>query len=114
MRLKAWGSSVPCDNWSLYMIECQGGGLYVGISKDVETRFLVHSKGEGAFYTKVNEPIQVLSQTVVGSHADAIKLERKVKKLSHVEKLVWVRLAKSGTEFSDLCGCFGFSNINNI
>jgi len=105
---------VPRNNWWLYTIECQGGGIYIGIAKDVETRFIVHSKGEGAFYTKVNKPIQILSQTVVGSHADAIKLERKVKKLSHDEKLVWARLSESGAEFSDLCGCFGFSNINNI
>lgn len=96
------------------MIECQGGGIYVGIAKDVKARFLVHSKGEGAFYTKVNKPIQILSQTLVGNHRSAIKIERKVKKLSHDEKLVWARLSESSTNFSDLCGCFGFSNINNI
>jgi len=96
------------------MIECQGGGIYVGIAKNVEARFAVHLAGEGAFYTKVNKPIQIFSQTMIGSHRNAIKIERKVKKLSHGEKLVWVRLSESGADFRDLCGCFGFSNINDI
>lgn len=96
------------------MIECQGGGIYVGITRNIEARFTVHLAGEGALYTKINKPIQVLSQTMIGSHSNAIKVERKVKKLSHAEKQVWVRLSESGANFSDLCGCFGFSNINDI
>ena len=101
------------DKWWLYLIECKGGGIYVGIAKNVEERFRVHLSGEGALYTKINRPLSVLAKVEVGTQKAALSIEKKVKKLKPSEKRVWVRLVESGADISELCSSFGFSNINN-
>ena len=101
------------DKWWLYLLECKGGGIYVGIAKSVEERFNVHLSGEGALYTKLNRPQRVMAKTMVGSQKQALSIERKVKKLPPYEKCVWVKLVESGADITELCSSFGFSNINN-
>ena len=34
--------------WYLYILECEGGRLYVGVTVDVEARFAAHTAGRGA------------------------------------------------------------------
>jgi len=99
--------------WWLYLLGCKGGGIYVGIAKDVEARFKAHQAGEGALYTKLNRPLAILASTKVGSHKQAMSIERKVKKLSPSEKVLWARIVESGADIKELCSSFGFSNINN-
>jgi len=36
--------------WCLYMIECGGGGTYIGIAVDVDSRYGKHVAGNGAIY----------------------------------------------------------------
>jgi len=100
-------------NWWLYLLKCKGGGIYVGIAKNVEERFMAHQSGEGALYTKLNYPESILARVEVGKHKDALRIERKVKKLSPYEKQVWVKLIESGADLEELCRSFGFRNIND-
>ena len=37
--------------WHLYLLDCTGGGIYVGIAKDVDARFAEHLAGCGALKT---------------------------------------------------------------
>jgi len=101
------------DKWWLYLIACKGGGIYVGIAKNVAERFKVHLSGEGALYTKINRPLSMLAKVEVGTQKAALSIEKKVKKLSPYEKRVWVKLVESGADISELCSSFGFSNIND-
>lgn len=48
-------TSAPESCW-LYVLECEGGSLYTGVSKDVEGRFRKHLSGKGAKYTRANRP----------------------------------------------------------
>ena len=82
------------------MLECQGGGIYVGIALDVEKRFNVHASGRGSLYTKINKPIQILAKVKVGSHAEAIRVERQIKKLPHHDKQRWCKAL--GTDGRDI------------
>jgi len=100
-------------SWYLYLLECKGGGFYVGVAKDVQERFRVHQAGEGALYTRLNKPLSIAASVLVGSQRDALRIERKVKKLKPYEKYVWIKLVESGADISELCSSFGFSNINN-
>ena len=34
--------------WHLYLLECEDGSLYTGITTDVERRFAEHLNGKGA------------------------------------------------------------------
>lgn len=91
---------MPSGDWWLYMIECKGGGIYVGIALDVERRYQQHEKGRGSIYTKINKPKRLLAKMCVGSHQDAIRMEREIKQLSPTEKMGWVR-ALCGTSTSN-------------
>ena len=46
--------------WALYLLECENGYLYAGISNDVERRFIQHQKGKGAKFTRINRPLKIL------------------------------------------------------
>lgn len=76
----------PC--W-LYLIECKGGGIYVGVAADVEERYEKHCKGTGALFTKLNKPIRLLGCFEFPSRAEAMRAEREMKGLSPMEKLQW-------------------------
>lgn len=78
------------DTWWLYMIECQGGGIYTGIAKDVEARYAQHVKGKGAKYTKMNPPVKLLLQMEYASHQVAAKEECKIKRLSRANKILFI------------------------
>ena len=77
------------EPWWLYLIECKGGGIYVGITKNVENRYLRHVQGKGSTYTKLNPPQTLLGKIKFQSHAEAFSFERSLKKLPHLEKLRW-------------------------
>ena len=42
--------------WYLYLIECQDGSIYTGITLDVAARYAAHQNGTGARYTRSHPP----------------------------------------------------------
>ena len=83
-------SAKPC--WHLYIIRCGNGTLYTGITTDVLRRFGEHeSQGvRCAKYLRGKLPLTLLFQTAVGDRSDALRLEHRVKQLSHREKAMLV------------------------
>lgn len=77
------------EPWWLYMIECEGGGVYVGIAKDVQARYRQHEEGKGAIYTKLRRPVRLLATQEYPSHKLAAQAEREMKKLPAREKWRW-------------------------
>jgi putative endonuclease len=75
--------------WWLYMIECEGGGIYTGIAKDVQARYEKHAKGKGAKYTKMNPPVRLLCSVEYQNHREAAEAEYAMKQLKPLEKLRW-------------------------
>lgn len=80
------------EAWWLYIIECDGGGLYVGIAKDVEARFRRHAAGQGALYTRINRPLRVLASKGFPDRCSAARAERAMKRLTPGEKWRWARV----------------------
>lgn len=72
--------------WYLYMIRCEGGSLYTGITTDVNRRFEEHKNGKGAKYTKIRKPLNLEIFFEVGNKSQAAKLENLIKKMSKIEK----------------------------
>lgn len=85
-------STVPCssDNWFLYVIECQNGRLYTGITNNLSKRFDAHAKGKGAIFTRMNRPLQLLAYKRYSSRSTASKAEAQLKKHDRAFKLAWV------------------------
>lgn len=71
----------------VYIIRCRGGSLYTGCTKDLDSRMKLHADGKGARYTKMHKPKKLVHVEEFSSRSEAMKREKKVKKLSHREKL---------------------------
>ncbi len=72
--------------WFVYLLECANGRLYTGITTDLEKRFLKHSSGKGAIFTRLNRPKCMLAAHPCKNRSEASKLEYSVKKLTPAGK----------------------------
>ena len=75
--------------WWLYVLECEGGVLYTGITTDVATRFEAHAKGRGASFMRLKRPVRIAAQALVATKGEALRAEHAFKQLSRAEKLRW-------------------------
>lgn len=70
----------------VYLIECTDGSIYTGITNDIGKRLKEHVEGKGARYTAMHGVKQLLAVWPCKNRSNGLKLEVKVKKLSHGEK----------------------------
>lgn len=70
-----------------YILLTEQNTLYCGYTDDVEKRFQAHLEGRGAKYTRSHKPIKIVYQKEFETKSDAMKEERRIKKLSRFEKL---------------------------
>jgi putative endonuclease len=70
----------------VYIILCEGNNFYTGYTKNVKSRFRQHINGKGARYTKMHKPKNLAYVEKFSSRSEAMKRERRIKKLSHVQK----------------------------
>jgi putative endonuclease len=89
------------ETWWLYVLECQGGVLYTGIAKDVDTRFEAHCKGDGAMFTRLNRPVRILGRALLATKGEALRAEFALKKLDRARKVRWC--ARGLEAFVDTC-----------
>lgn len=73
-------------NWWVYIIRCGDGSFYTGIATDVERRLKTHQSGRGARYTRGRGPLMLWWTDGPVSHVEALKAERRIKRLSHERK----------------------------
>jgi putative endonuclease len=74
--------------WSVYMIECDDGTLYTGVSTDVERRFQEHlDGGRGAKYFAGRKPVGIVFREDGHTRSSACQREAAIKKLSREKKL---------------------------
>ena len=77
------------ETWWLYVLECHGGVLYTGITKDVDARFEAHVKGIGAMFTRLNRPLRILGKAAMATKSEALRVEYALKQVSRADKLLW-------------------------
>lgn len=81
------GADANAD-WAVYMIRCDDGSLYTGITTDIERRLREHGAGpRGARYFAGRTPQKVVYLETGHSRASASRREAQIKKLSRSEKL---------------------------
>jgi putative endonuclease len=73
--------------WYLYLLECEGGSYYAGITTDLEARFRVHQSGLGAKYTRANPPLRILASKTYPDRSTASVAEAQLKKIRREKKL---------------------------
>lgn len=75
--------------WWLYLIECQGGSLYTGITTDVAARYAAHCAGKGARYTRMYPPARLLAVQAYPTRSEASKAEHAMKQRTSADKRAW-------------------------
>ena len=73
-------------SYYVYILRCKDGSYYTGHAKDVEKRFEMHRKGKGARYTQIHEPEKLVYLEQFESRSEAMRRERRIKRLSHNKK----------------------------
>ena len=84
-------AQTPATCWVLYLLECENGAYYAGITTDLERRFAEHVFGIGARYTRANPPRRVLAAMEFPDRSSASRAEAALKKLPRGKKLDYFR-----------------------
>ncbi|MGN0014618.1 MAG: GIY-YIG nuclease family protein [Candidatus Gastranaerophilaceae bacterium] len=70
----------------VYLILTENDSYYCGYTDDVQKRFEKHLSGKGAKYTRSHKPVKIVWQKDFSTKSEAMKIEKKIKKLSHEQK----------------------------
>jgi len=76
--------------WWVYVVACEGGALYTGISTDPEKRFEAHQKGRGAAFMRLRKPLYIASIEFAGPQGQALRREAQIKALSPAKKKIYL------------------------
>lgn len=73
--------------WYVYMLRCNDGTLYTGITTDVKRRLVEHNEGKnGAKYTKARRPVEMVYKKRCKDRSSAASKEAALRKLDRAEK----------------------------
>jgi len=73
--------------WVVYILKCENGSLYTGITNNLERRFKEHQIGKGGHYTSANRPIEIVYTEKHKTKSKALKREVEIKKWKRDKKL---------------------------
>jgi putative endonuclease len=76
--------------WQVYIVECQNGRYYTGITNDLEKRIQKHKEGKGAYFTKRNPIKGVIYTENYDRMGPALKREAEIKKLTRKKKEILI------------------------
>ena len=74
-------------SYYVYVILCKDNSFYTGYTKDLDSRMRLHMNGKAARYTRMHRPKKIVYVEEFGSRAEAMKKEKKVKRMNHRQKL---------------------------
>ena len=78
----------PTDtSWFLYVLKCNDGSLYCGVTTDLDRRLEQHNSGTGARYTRARRPVEMATSWPCTDRSAALKSEAAFKKLSRAAKI---------------------------
>jgi len=73
--------------WFLYVLKCDDGTLYTGVTTNIQRRLKEHNtSSRGAKYTKTRRPVEVVYWTCFRDRSSAQKAEYKFKQLTREQK----------------------------
>jgi putative endonuclease len=71
----------------VYIIECENGSLYTGITNDVDRRFKEHKAGKGGHYTRSARVVRIVYTEPHPDKSSALKREAQLKGWRRDKKL---------------------------
>jgi putative endonuclease len=81
--------AAAAGRWCVYVLRCNDGSLYTGITTDVARRVAEHNGdgGAGARYTRGRRPVELLYVEAAASRGEAARREAAIKRLDRARKL---------------------------
>ncbi|MHB0865483.1 MAG: GIY-YIG nuclease family protein [Minisyncoccota bacterium] len=77
----------------VYLLECEDGSLYTGVTTDVARRLAEHQTGTGGHFTRAKGAKRIVYTEEHPNRSSAQKREAAIKKLTRAKKLELVFLA---------------------
>lgn len=75
--------------WFVYILECQDGSYYTGVTNDLEKRMKAHAEGKGSKYVRQKGFKELLKAKLCKDKSDACKKEYQIKQLKRNDKLAY-------------------------
>lgn len=80
-------------DWYVYLVLCENGSLYCGITNCPEARFTSHLAGKGAKYMRIHKPVSMRLVYMGISRGQAARVELLIKKFKVEQKRqLWAAL----------------------
>ena len=77
------------EHWFVYLLECNDGSFYTGITNDLNKRMEKHKSGKGSKYVKSKGFKQLLNSKEFENKSIAAKYEYEIKQLPKNKKQTW-------------------------
>lgn len=68
--------------WYTYILRCNGGSFYAGITTDMKQRLLRHNSGKASRYTRTRRPVELLYTEEFTTKTETADRERQIKNFS--------------------------------
>jgi putative endonuclease len=75
----------------IYIVQCRNGTYYTGYTKNLEERVSLHNSGNGAKYLRGKLPVKMVYAKEYRYYKNALRAERRIKKLTRAQKLKLIR-----------------------
>ena len=82
--------------WVVYLLRCNDGSLYTGITNDLDRRLAAHKRGVASKYTRARLPLTLVYQEPHSGRSSASKREASIKKMTRIAKLKLIRAPNRG------------------
>lgn len=77
-------------SWYAYIVECNDGKFYTGITNNIEKRVKAHNGGTGCKFTRSRNPVKLLYREECQDKSQALVRECQIKKLPRIEKITLI------------------------
>jgi putative endonuclease len=78
----------------VYLLRCRDDSLYAGAAKDLAARLREHERGRASRYTRSRLPLALAWSCEVATWSEALREERRIKRLSRRAKQALVATAR--------------------
>lgn len=82
----------PESVWYVYLVRCNDGSLYCGVTTNVHGRVWAHNNGRGGAYTRSHRPVTLVAQSVGLGKREAHRAEYRIKQLPKDQKVAALAL----------------------
>ena len=79
--------AIEAKMWFVYILECEDGSFYTGITNDLERRFSEHKAGLGGHYTASHAVTKRVYSEICETRSEALKREAEIKRMTRAKKI---------------------------